>query len=64
MSEYLKDRFAVGDDDGYSMERKTRLVDLSNPQCFNWDKLVDVLEKISKKLPATINYYDQDEDIM
>jgi hypothetical protein len=46
------------------MERKTRLVDLSNPQCFNWDKLVDVMEKISKKIPATINFYDQDEDIM
>lgn len=46
------------------MERKTRLVDLSNPQCFNWDELVNVMNKISRRQPATISFYDQDEDVM
>jgi len=64
VSEYLKDRFAVSDSDGYSIERKTRLVDFANPECYDWEKLIAVLERIKKKETFFIPFYDQDEDIV
>jgi hypothetical protein len=33
--------FAVtNDQDGYSIERKQKLIDQSDPDCYNWDSLI------------------------
>ena len=54
----------MSDADGYSIERKTRLVDFSNPDCYDWENLVKVLQKIRNNESFTIPFYDVDEDVL
>ena len=48
----------VGDVDGYDPERKNLLIQLSNPEFYDHDKLINCLEKLAKSEVVDIPYYD------
>ena len=45
LSEDKDTLFALNSNDGYSADRKQRLIDLSNPDCYNFDALIEGLNK-------------------
>ena len=51
----------VGDVDGYDPERKNLLIQLSNPEFYDHDKLINCLEKLAKSEEVDIPYYDEAE---
>ncbi|MCQ2819091.1 MAG: hypothetical protein MJ252_17655 [archaeon] len=52
----------IGDQDGYSPERKVVLTEMSNPLSFDHNHLLGVLEKISRGEKVKIPYYDPETD--
>jgi len=39
-------------------------VDFADPECYDWEKLTDVLERIKRNESFYIPFYDQNEDIV
>jgi hypothetical protein len=56
--------FSLTSDDGYSQERKAKLIDLSNPDCYNWNELIEGLTKFKKDESFIAPFYDYENDIM
>ena len=50
----------IGEADGYSQERKLLLNDLSNPECYNHDKLIQCLEDLKESKTITIPTFDEE----
>ena len=53
----------IGEADGYSQERKMLLNDLSNPECYNHDKLIQCLEDLKEMKSVVIPTFDEDKGI-
>ena len=50
----------IGEYDGYSKERKILLMELSNPDSYDYDKLNECLEKLEKGEKILLNHFNEE----
>lgn len=58
-----KDDILNNNFDGYSIERKYRLVNINSPRNFDWDYLEEVMKSLKNKQPTKIPFWDKEKNI-